>query len=82
MQPALALHPKKLSVAVERSRSGNGAHVWLFVSAPLAAAIARWELGCYLITETMTRRHELRPSNPTIGSSPTRSRSRAAGSAT
>ncbi len=44
--------------AVERSRSGNGAHVWFFFSAPVAAAVAR-KLGCYLITETMTRRHQL-----------------------
>lgn len=44
--------------AVERSRSGNGAHVWFFFSAPVAAAAAR-KMGCYLITETMTRRHQL-----------------------
>jgi superfamily II DNA or RNA helicase len=48
----------KLSVAVERSRSGNGAHVWFFFSEPVPAATAR-KMGCYLITETMTRRHEL-----------------------
>ncbi len=44
--------------AVERSRSGNGAHCWLFFAAPLAAATAR-KLGSYLITETMARRHQL-----------------------
>lgn len=44
--------------AVERSRSGNGAHVWFFFSAPVAASIAR-KMGCYLITETMSRRHQL-----------------------
>ena len=48
----------KLSVAVERSRSGSGAHVWFFFSEPVPAATAR-KMGCYLITETMTRRHEL-----------------------
>lgn len=47
-----------LPVAVERSRSGNGAHVWFFFSAPVAAAAAR-QMGCYLITETMSRRHQL-----------------------
>jgi len=47
-----------LPAAVERSRSGNGAHVWFFFSAPVAAATAR-KMGCYLITETMTRRHQL-----------------------
>ena len=45
-------------VAVERSRSGNGAHVWFFFAEPVPAAIAR-KMGCYLITETMSRRHEL-----------------------
>jgi len=35
--------------AIERSRSGNGAHVWLFFSSPVAAATAR-KLGSYLIT--------------------------------
>jgi hypothetical protein len=47
-----------LSVAVERSRSGNGAHAWFFFAAPVPAALAR-KLGCFLITETMARRHEL-----------------------
>jgi superfamily II DNA or RNA helicase len=44
--------------AVERSRSGNGAHVWFLFSSPMPAATAR-KMGCYLITETMSRRHEL-----------------------
>jgi len=44
--------------AVERSRSGNGAHVWFFFSSPVLAASAR-RMGCYLITETMARRHQL-----------------------
>jgi superfamily II DNA or RNA helicase len=47
-----------LPVAIERSRSGNGAHAWLFFTAPVSANLAR-RLGCYLITETMARRHEL-----------------------
>ncbi len=47
-----------LPAAVERSRSGNGAHVWFFFAAPVAAATAR-KMGCYLITETMARRHQL-----------------------
>ena len=42
----------------ERSRSGNGAHAWFFFTAPIAAATVR-RLGCFLITETMARRHEL-----------------------
>jgi len=47
-----------LPAAVERSRSGNGAHVWFFFSSPVQASIAR-KMGCYLITETMSRRHQL-----------------------
>jgi hypothetical protein len=43
---------------VERSRSGNGAHVWFFFSEPVPAAIAR-KLGCHVITETMASRHDL-----------------------
>jgi hypothetical protein len=45
-------------VAVERSRSGNGAHAWFFFAAPIAASEAR-KMGCYLLTETMARRHQL-----------------------
>ncbi len=47
-----------VSAAVERSRSGNGAHVWFFFSAPVAAATAR-RMGSYILTETMSRRHQL-----------------------
>ena len=45
-------------VAVERSRSGNGAHAWFFFGSPVPAVAAR-KLGCFLITETMARRHQL-----------------------
>jgi hypothetical protein len=44
--------------AIERSRSGNGAHAWFFFASPLPARIAR-AMGCHLITTTMERRHEL-----------------------
>jgi hypothetical protein len=47
-----------LPALIERSRSGNGAHVWFFFSEPVAAAMAR-RMGCHLITETMASRHEL-----------------------
>ncbi len=49
----IGIHP-----AVERSRSGNGAHVWFFFTAPIPASTAR-RMGCYLVTETMSRRHQL-----------------------
>lgn len=45
--------------AVERSRSGNGAHIWFFFSEPVSAADAR-RLGSGLLTQAMARRHELR----------------------
>ena len=48
----------EIPAAVERSRSGNGAHVWIFFSEAVPASAAR-KLGCYLLTETMTRRHQL-----------------------
>ena len=44
--------------AIERSRSGNGAHVWVFFAAPVPAGAAR-KMGCHLITETMSRRHQM-----------------------
>jgi hypothetical protein len=47
-----------LPVAIERSRSGNGAHAWFFFSSPVPSASAR-SLGCFLITESMARRHQL-----------------------
>ena len=47
-----------LPAAVERSRSGNGAHVWFFFSAPVPASSAR-RLGCHLLTETLSWRHQL-----------------------
>src|SRR6184192_2259896 len=43
---------------VERSRSGNGAHVWMFFDRPVSAVDAR-RLGCALLTRTMERRHEI-----------------------
>ncbi len=44
--------------ALERSRSGDGAHVWMFFSVPVAASTAR-KMGCSLLTRAMTRRHRL-----------------------
>lgn len=39
---------------LERSQSGNGAHVWIFFDAPISASVAR-RLGSYLITKTNER---------------------------
>jgi superfamily II DNA or RNA helicase len=43
-----------IPAALERSRSGNGAHVWIFFAEPVPAAEAR-RLGAVLITATMER---------------------------
>jgi superfamily II DNA or RNA helicase len=45
---------KGVPAALERSRSGNGAHVWIFFSEPVPASEAR-RLGAHLVTETMER---------------------------
>ena len=49
---------KGISAALERSRSGNGGHVWIFFCEPIPARIAR-QLGAALITETMENRPEI-----------------------
>jgi len=47
-----------VAVAVERSRSGNGAHAWVFFSEPVPAALAR-RLMSHGITQAMARRPEI-----------------------
>ena len=59
---ALALHDVArtagIPVALERSRSGNGAHVWMFFAEPVLASEAR-RIGFHLLREAMTARAEL-----------------------
>jgi hypothetical protein len=43
---------------LERSRSGNGGHVWIFFNQAIPATIAR-KLGCAILTRTMEFRHQL-----------------------
>ena len=43
---------------LERSRSGNGAHVWIFFAEKTSAALAR-KLACSILTQTMERRPQL-----------------------
>lgn len=47
-----------ITAALERSRSGNGGHVWIFFRVPVPARIAR-QMGAALITETMEKRPEI-----------------------
>jgi len=48
----------KIPIAVERSRSGNGAHAWFFFEQPIPAFEAR-KLGSALLTYSMNQRHEI-----------------------
>ena len=49
---------QNVPAVLERSRSGNGGHVWVFFSVPIQAGLAR-KLGAGLLTRTMERRHQL-----------------------
>ncbi len=51
-------HAVGVPAVLERSRSGNGAHVWVFFEHPVAAAAAR-AMGMGLLREAMTARAEL-----------------------
>jgi superfamily II DNA or RNA helicase len=47
-----------VSAALERSRSGNGGHIWIFFVEPASAALVR-QMGDFLLTRTMERRPEI-----------------------
>lgn len=47
-----------IPVAVERSRSGNGGHLWFFFETALSAALVR-KFGTALLTRSMSRRPAL-----------------------
>jgi len=59
---ALAFHDAAratgIPVALERSRSGDGAHVWMFFSQPVSAASAR-RIGFHVLREAMAGRAEI-----------------------
>jgi len=48
-----------IPIAIERSRSGRGAHAWFFFQSPLSAALAR-KFGSALLTCAMNKRHDLK----------------------
>lgn len=48
----------QLTVALERSRSGNGGHVWFFFEDSVPASLAR-KLGSHVLTETMEYRPDI-----------------------
>jgi superfamily II DNA or RNA helicase len=49
----------EIPLAVERSRSGFGCHVWFFFEHPISAVLAR-KFGTALLTCAMDRRHEIK----------------------
>ena len=51
-------HGAGVPAYLERSRSGNGGHVWIFFNSPIPAPLAR-KMGCSLLTQTMERRHHI-----------------------
>lgn len=48
----------KIPASIERSRSGNGCHVWIFFNHAIPASLAR-KLGGILLTQTLERRYEV-----------------------
>ncbi len=44
--------------ALERSRSGNGGHIWIFFSEPVPVKLAR-QLGAFMLTQAMEKRPEM-----------------------
>lgn len=49
---------RDVPAVLERSRSGNGGHVWFFFEEAVPASLAR-KLGAHILTETMESRPEL-----------------------
>jgi superfamily II DNA or RNA helicase len=47
-----------IQIAIERSRSGNGAHLWFFFEQPLSASLAR-KFGSAILTYAMSKRHDI-----------------------
>ncbi|MFH1122910.1 MAG: DEAD/DEAH box helicase family protein, partial [Pseudomonadota bacterium] len=48
----------KIPASLERSRSGNGGHIWVFFDEAVPAGLAR-RLASYILTETMERRPDI-----------------------
>ena len=53
-----ACREMNVPAVLERSRSGNGGHVWIFFNRAIPATTAR-KLGCAILTRTMEFRHQM-----------------------
>ena len=53
-----ACRSKDVPAALERSRSGNGGHVWIFLAEPVPAALAR-RLGSHILTDAMDQHPDI-----------------------
>ena len=53
-----ACRSRQVPAAIERSRSGNGGHVWIFFAEPVPASLAR-RLGAHLLTSAMERNPDM-----------------------
>ncbi len=53
-----ACREMNVPAGLERSRSGNGGHVWIFFNRAIPATTAR-KLGCAILTRTMEFRHQV-----------------------
>jgi hypothetical protein len=51
-------HELNIPASLERSRSGNGGHIWIFFSELVPATTAR-KLGSFILTQTMSKRPEI-----------------------
>lgn len=54
----VACREMNVPAVMERSRSGNGGHVWIFFNRAIPATTAR-KLGCAILTRTMEFRHQM-----------------------
>ncbi|NQT96500.1 MAG: DEAD/DEAH box helicase family protein [Candidatus Marinimicrobia bacterium] len=48
----------RIPAVLERSRSGNGGHIWVFFTEPIHTSTAR-KMGTFILTETMKTRPEI-----------------------
>lgn len=58
LEVAKVCDEKGISYAIERSRSGEGAHLWIFFSENVSAYIGR-KLGSSLLTNAMNKRYQI-----------------------